>query len=112
MRRPVALASAIFVCAVLGGGRVLAWVEGISFFEGVVLAFWTVSTLGFGEGPATRAGALTTMSLFGGAVVGYFLLASAAFESALHRMENDRLRHARLASDDDATKLLRELNPN
>lgn len=112
MRRHLLLSLTIFGSAVSFGGWLLARLEAIPLFEGVVLAFWTVSTLGFGDGPATRAGAVVVMAVFSLAVLGYFVLLVAAFEAALERVETRRLSRVRLSSERDAARLLRELNHN
>ena len=52
------------VAAVVAGGALISVFEDLSYRGGVWIAFSVVSTTGFGEGPQTLAGVLSSMAVF------------------------------------------------
>lgn len=116
MPRPRTLITtgALLVCASTAlGGPLLAMTEQDRLVDGWLTAFSVVSTVGFGDGPATAPGLAVIVGVFAVAAVGYFLLLTAAFELAMQRIENDRLRRLRMRwTEKDALRLLDELSRN
>jgi hypothetical protein len=69
------------------GGLLLALVESVTVLAGIWLAFNVLSTTGFGPGPTTAAGQVTTMALFMFGVVCWFGILVAAVEAASMRIQ-------------------------
>ncbi len=113
VRTLIAVGASLLVLGTLVGGPLLAHAEQLELIEGWKMAFSVVSTTGFGDGPATAVGLLSIIGVFAVAVAGYFLLIAAAFEHAMQRIENDRLRRLRMRwTEKDALRLLDELSRN
>lgn len=70
----------------LAGGAALGLAEGITYLEGLWLAYSVVSTTGFGEAPQTLLGTLLAMLLFVLGVLHWIGILVAAFEFAFARM--------------------------
>ena len=79
----VALGSLLLVT--LAGGAALGLAEGMTYLEGLWLAYSVVSTTGFGEAPQTLLGTLLAMLLFTLGVLHWLGILVAAFEFAFAR---------------------------
>ena len=67
------------------GGVALAAAEGTDYGDGLMLAFSTISTTGFGAGPQTGWGLVATMGVFAAGAACWFAILVAAFETGLRR---------------------------
>ena len=67
------------------GGFALAAAEGTDYGDGLMLAFSTISTTGFGAGPQTGWGLAATMGVFAAGAACWFAIILAAFETGLRR---------------------------
>jgi hypothetical protein len=73
------------------GGFLLSAAEGIVYTAGLWLVFNVITTIGFGEGPATASGQLVAAGVFMAAAVCWFGIVSVAVELGLSRFERDAL---------------------
>jgi hypothetical protein len=73
------------------GGLVMSAAEGVAYTAGLWLVVNVITTIGFGEGPATGVGQLVAGGSFVGAAVCWFGIVSVAVEVGLSRFEHDSL---------------------
>lgn len=73
------------------GGVVMSLAEGIAYTAGLWVVFNVITTIGFGEGPATGLGQLVAMGSFMAAAACWFGIVSVAVEVGLSRFERDAL---------------------
>lgn len=74
-RAILAACTSALIVMIVGGGALLGVVEGTGAGSGIWLAFNTVTTTGYGDGPVTLGGTLLSMALFVlGAACWFFLL--------------------------------------
>lgn len=106
------VAAAYLTTLALAAGAILAAVDDVAFIDGLWMAFSVVSTTGFGAGPATSAGMLTSMGLFVAAVPGYVAMLVAA--TMLAREIQGRLGtpHRPVLVERDVHRVLHDLNRN
>lgn len=98
------------LCAV--GAGVFSLVEEVGYLEGLWLAFSVVSTTGFGQGPATPAGMVTSMVLFVLALPAYVTLGAAAIVMA-QELNPARTRSPRpMLVERDVRRVVDDLNRN
>jgi hypothetical protein len=73
------------------GGLVMSAAEGIAYTAGLWLVFNIITTIGYGEGPATGLGQLVAGGAFMAAAACWFGIVSVAVEVGLSRFERDAL---------------------
>jgi hypothetical protein len=76
------------LAALVIGGAVISAADGSPYSEGLWVAFSTVTTVGFGNGPETGLGRLITATLFIIAAVSWFGVAVVAVEVGLSRYQH------------------------
>ena len=79
------------VAAVVAGGALISVFEDLSYRGGVWIAFSVVSTTGFGEGPQTLAGVLSSMAVFAFAALCWFALLVTGIELGLAHYQHRAL---------------------
>ena len=75
----------------LVGGLVMSAADGIAYTAGLWLVFNVITTIGFGDGPASGMGRLVAGGAFMSAAVCWFGIVSVAVELGLSRFEHDAL---------------------
>jgi hypothetical protein len=73
------------------GGFLMTAAEGVSYSDGLWIVLNVVTTIGFGEGPATSLGQLVAAGAFITAATCWLGIVSVAVEVALSRFERDTL---------------------
>jgi hypothetical protein len=76
------------VAACVVGGALVAVADGSGYSEGLWVAFGIVTTIGFGDGPATGLGRLITVALFIVTAAGWFGVVVVAVEVGLSRFQH------------------------
>jgi hypothetical protein len=90
--RAVLMGSIAGLCStVIGGGLLIGLVEGTGPRGGIWLAFNSVTTTGFGTGPATAMGQLLLMALFILGACCWFGVLLVALEAASMRFQKHAL---------------------
>ncbi len=72
-------------------GLLMAVAEGVAYSKGLWAVFNVITTVDFGEGPASTLGQLIAAGAFVTAVTCWFSIASVAVEVGLSRFERDAL---------------------
>lgn len=73
------------------GGLLMSAAEAIAYTEGLWVVFNVITTVGFGDGPATGLGQLVAAGAFVAAAVCWFGILSVAVELGFSRFQRDAL---------------------
>lgn len=102
----------MLVALTLLGGLVLSAVAGVGYRDGVWWAFSVVSTTGFGAGPQTAGGMVTSMVLFIVAVPAYALVVAGAMILAQELNPSVRRSPRPMLAERDVRRVVRDMDRN